>query len=78
MRSLKFEHPYLKINLFIDSVVISLNSEHQSLKSFELSVDIYVSHACPIAAKMSLSRHSLRVVNGEHIPCGSNTAETND
>ena len=55
-----------------------LNSEHQSLNSFECSADNSLSNACPIAAQMLLSRNRIRMVKGEHIPSGSNTAETND
>ena len=78
MCSLKFVHPFPKQSRFIDIVLISLNSEHQSLNSFECSADNSLSHACPIAAQMLSSRNRIRMVKGEQIPSGSNTAETKD
>ena len=48
------------------------------MNSFECSADNSLSHACPIAAQMLLSRNSIHMVKGEHIPDGSNTAETKD
>ena len=42
----------------------------------ECSGDNSLSHACPIAAQMLLCRNLIRRVKGEHIPSGSNTAET--
>ena len=36
------------------------------------------SHACTIDAQMLLSRNRILIVKSEHIPSGSNTAETKD
>ena len=38
----------------------------------------HLSHACPIAVQMLLSRIRILIVKGEHIPSGSNTAEKKD
>ena len=48
------------------------------MNNFVWSADNSLSHACPIAAPMLLSRNHIRMVKGEHIPSGSNTAETTD
>ena len=53
--SFKFVHPFSKKNRYIDVVTFSLNSGHQSLKNFECSADNSLSHACHIAARMSLT-----------------------
>ena len=65
MFSLKFVHPFSKYSRFIDYLLISLNSEHQSLISFECSADNSLSHAFPIAAQMFLSRNRILIVKGE-------------
>ena len=77
MWSLKFVHPFSKKIRPIDIVLISLNSEHQSLKSFECSADNSLSYACPIAVRMLSSINRSLMVKGEHVSSGSNTADTN-
>ena len=58
--------------------LISVKSEYQQLNSFVCSEGKCFSHACPIVAKMLLSRNRILMVKGEHIPSGSNNAETRD
>ena len=76
--SLKFMHPLSKYNRFIDIVRISCSSEHQSLKTLTCSADNSLSHDCPMDTQMLLRRNLIRMVKGEQIPMGSNTAETKD
>ena len=76
--SLSFSHPFVKYNRFIDIVRISCNSEHHSLKTLACSADNSLSHDCPMDAQMLLRRNLIRMVKGEQIPMGSNTAETKD
>ena len=76
--SLKILQPFSKWNWFIDIVLISLDSEHQSLNSFACSADIFLSQSCPLAAQLLLSRNRILMVKGEHIPIGSSIAEIKD
>ena len=48
------------------------------MNSFECSADNSLSHACLIAAQMLLNGNRIRMVKGEHILSGSNTAESKD
>ena len=74
MWSLRFVHPFSKSSRFIGNVLFSLNSEAESLNSFELSADNSLPLAFLSAAQMLLSRNRLLIVKGEHIPSASNIA----
>ena len=78
MWSFKFVHSFLKKSRFIDIVLNSLNSEHQSLDISECLADNSLSHACHIAAQMLLNRNRFFMVKGEHIPSWSNNDVTKD
>ena len=59
-------------------MLISLSSETQTLNSFENFAENFLSYAFPIAAQTLMSRNCILMVKGEHIPSGSNTAESNE